>query len=71
MAKSFEERKECLIVICDKHLQLANYKEQILATKGDEKLNELILQMQKTNADLSRQILQCSNTFTEENPYRH
>lgn len=71
--KTFEERKKCLADICANHQLLTRFKTQIEEVTKDEKLNEILIQIQQINmdnaADINRQIAQCSNDYSADNPY--
>jgi hypothetical protein len=44
--KTFEERKKCLADICANHQLLNHFKAQIEQVSKDEKLNEIVIQIQ-------------------------
>ena len=71
--KPFEERKRCLADICASHQQLSLYETQIEQIIKEDKLNELIIQIQQINiehvTDINRQIIQCSNVYSAAKPY--
>ena len=71
--KTFEERKKCLADICANHQLLNHFKAQIEQVSKDEKLNEIVIQIQQINienaADINRQISQCSNVYSADKPY--
>lgn len=72
--KTFEERKKCIMAICAENEELKQFETQIESIIKEEKLNDIILQIQQMNIEnidnIIRQIMKCSNLYSEDKPYR-
>lgn len=65
--KTFEERKKCLADSCANYQLLIRFKTQVEQVSKEEKLDEIVIQIQQINienaADINRKISQCSNVY--------
>jgi hypothetical protein len=74
MKKTFGQLKDCIKKICENYPELHEFKAEIDEINKADKLNDIIVKILGVHTgninEISRQLHECNNDYTESNQYK-